>query len=365
MGSLNINIEKIINFFQNPNADHSWENTEIEKFVKRAFAIGKDKTIENVFEKELGLIRLEFNYFDFFKLSKDNNANQYFKKYIENESDFDDILFDLAENNFDEFNLLYKENYIPPIEKQEISLSSSESFSLSKEDDFKSSYLDNFYEENDKTNPALKPILDELDKKIKFEIEFSNFILNQLKSNRNHVQGNLLNENFKNLIQDQTYKFMKDDFNKNNLSFWQKISYRYAIQEQEARRFFDEDYSRTYDFLERTLSELQTIKEMILNFDFYGNDMEENFKPNLSYESLKEDSFSVEMNHSKIFHDYEEEIPENVDQKLENITKKMGVLLNQDIFSNSFAVSRFFQHANDIRSLRFDIGSIIEEWSDK
>jgi hypothetical protein len=70
MGSIILDIEKLNNFFVNPDNRNSWENKEIEKFIKRAFLIGKDKTVEDVFEKELGLISLQFDHYEFFKLSK-------------------------------------------------------------------------------------------------------------------------------------------------------------------------------------------------------------------------------------------------------------------------------------------------------
>ena len=46
MGSIILDIQKLNNFFVNPDNQNSWENQEIEKFIKRAFLIGKDKTIE-------------------------------------------------------------------------------------------------------------------------------------------------------------------------------------------------------------------------------------------------------------------------------------------------------------------------------
>ena len=103
MGSIILDIEKLNNFFVNTDNRNSWENKEIEKFIKRAFLIGKDKTVEDVFEKELGLISLQFDHYEFFKLSKNKNAVQFFNKFIKEKEDFDDVLFDLAENNYNEF----------------------------------------------------------------------------------------------------------------------------------------------------------------------------------------------------------------------------------------------------------------------
>ena len=359
MGSLKINIETLNNFFLKPNTDNSWENGQIEKFIKRAFSIGKDKTIEDVFEKNLGLIQLEFDYFEFFKLSKNNNAKKYFENYIENDSDFDDVLFDLAENYFDEFNKLYKENYFPPREKPEIRYAASESFSVSKRDDFKNSIFDKFYEQRDKEKPDLKPILDELVKKI----EFCQTILDQLNSNQNLGQENLLNENLKKLLQVQTDKAMKGDLNKNNLRFWENLLYRYSMQEEETRRFFEEDHYRTKEFFKNTLCELQTIKEMILNFEFNSNNKDENLNSSLSYE--RDNSLDLQMSMSSNFFDYEEEIPETLEETLNRLTKKINITINKDLFVNSFAIERFFDYYKDIRKIKSDVLPIIEEWKEE
>ena len=43
MGSIILTIEKLNQFFINPDVSNSWENSQIKEFVERAFLIGKDK----------------------------------------------------------------------------------------------------------------------------------------------------------------------------------------------------------------------------------------------------------------------------------------------------------------------------------
>ena len=201
MGSIILDIQKLNNFFVNPDNQNSWENEEIEKFIKRAFLIGKDKTIEDVFEKDLGLISLQFDHYEFFKLSKNKNAVQFFNKFIKEKEDFDDVLFDLAENNYNDFYWLYNDNYHPPIErpKLEISASVSESF------ESRNTIVENFSQREDEIQSDIKPIIKEIEAKI----EFVEGILYQLKLKRDMGQENLLNDNIKNLIHSHIYKRMK------------------------------------------------------------------------------------------------------------------------------------------------------------
>ena len=92
MGLLELNMDRLNEFFKNTNLNF-WENQEIDKFVKNAFSVGYNKTLEDAFTKELGLIQLNFSYNDFFNLQKDKNVVRYFEKFINEEEDFDDILF--------------------------------------------------------------------------------------------------------------------------------------------------------------------------------------------------------------------------------------------------------------------------------
>ena len=109
MGLLELNMDRLNEFFKNTDLNF-WENQEIDKFVKNAFSVGYNKTVEDAFTKELGLIQLNFSY-DFFNLQKDKNVVQYFEKFINEEEDFDDILFYIAENKSDDFFKLYEDNF--------------------------------------------------------------------------------------------------------------------------------------------------------------------------------------------------------------------------------------------------------------
>ena len=356
MGSIILDIEKLNNFFVNPDNQNSWENEEIEKFIKRAFLIGKDKTIEDVFEKDLGLISLQFDHYEFFKLSKNKNAVQFFNNFIKEKEDFDDVLFDLAENNYNDFYWLYNDNYHPPIErlKLEISASTSESF------ESRNTIVENFSQREDEPQSDIKPIMKEIEAKI----EFVEGILYQLKLKRDMGQENLLNDNLKNLIQSHIYKRMKEGSYPEETSFWEKLLNSTSAQIEEANDFFNNDYSRTREFFERTLSDLENLKYQILNIDLneFGDD--KNFSLNLN--EIYDDSFSVEM--SSVYpgsYDFEEEIPETIEETLDRLTRKINITINKDLFVNTFAMDRFFTYDKDITKMKSEVLPIIEEWEEE
>ena len=353
MGSIILDIQKLNNFFVNPDNQSSWENQEIEKFIKRAFLIGKDKTIEDVFEKDLGLISLQFDHYEFFKLSKNKNAVQFFNKFIKEKEDFDDVLFDLAENNYNDFYWLYNDNYHPPIErpKLEISASASESF------ESRNTIVENFSQREDETQSDIKPIIKEIESKI----EFVEGILYQLKFKRDMGQENLLNDNIKNLIQSHIYKRMKDGSYPEEISYWEKLLNSASAQIEEANDFFNNDHSRTREFFERTLSDLENLKYQILNIDLNEFGVDKNFSSNLN--EIYDDSFSVEM--SSVYpgsYDFEEEIPETIEETLDRLTRKINITINKDLFVNTFAMDRFFTYDKDITKIKSDVLPIIEEW---
>ena len=356
MGSIILDIQKLNNFFVNPDNQNSWENEEIEKFIKRAFLIGKDKTIEDVFEKDLGLISLQFDHYEFFKLSKNKNAVQFFNNFIKEKEDFDDVLFDLAENNYNDFYWLYNDNYHPPIErpKLEISASASESF------ESRNTILENFSQREDEIQSDIKPIIEEIEAKI----EFVEGILYQLKLKRDMGQENLLNDNLKNLIQSHIYKRMKEGGYPEEISYWENLLKTTSEQIEEANDFFNNDYSRTREFFERTLSDLENLKYQILNIDLNEFGADKNFSSNLN--EIYDDSFSVEM--SSVYpgsYDFEEEIPETIEETLDRLTRKINITINKDLFVNTFAMDRFFTYDKDITKMKSEVLPIIEEWEEE
>ena len=356
MGSIILDIEKLNNFFVNTDNRNSWENKEIEKFIKRAFLIGKDKTVEDVFKKELGLISLQFDHYEFFKLSKNKNAVQFFNKYIKEKEDFDDVLFDLAENNYNEFYWLYDDNYHPPIERPKLEIAASEPEPIENSN----AIFKNIYEKEDQPISEVVTIITEIEAKI----EFTRQILYQLELKRDTGQENLLNDNVKNLIQSHIYKKMKEGANQKEINHWESLLNDASKQIDEANKFFDEDYSRTADYFQKTLSDLQILKDNILNIDFNDFESDTNFSSSLNEKF--EDSFSVEM--SSVYpgsYDFEEEIPETVEETLNRLTKKINITINKDLFVNSFAIERFFDYYKDIRKIKSDVLPIIEEWKEE
>lgn len=356
MGSIILDIEKLNNFFVNPDNQNSWENEEIEKFIKRAFLIGKDKTIEDVFEKDLGLISLQFDHYEFFKLSKNKNAVQFFNKFIKEKEDFDDVLFDLAENNYNDFYWLYNDNYHPPIErpKLEISASASESF------ESRNVIVDNFSQREDETQSDIKPII----KKIEEKIEFVKGVLYQLNLNRDIWKDNILTYDIYNLIKSHITERTIKGANEKEINYLENLSYDASKQIEDAYQFFDQDYNRTADSFERTLQDLIALRDNMLNTDFYNDESDINFNSNLN--EIYDDSFSVEM--SSVYpgsYDFEEEIPETIEETLDRLTRKINITINKDLFVNTFAMNRFFGYDKDITKMKSDVLPIIEEWEEE
>ena len=353
MGSILLTIEKLNQFFINPDVSNSWENSQIKEFIERAFLIGKDKTIEDVFEKDLGLINLQFDHYEFFKLSKNKKAVQFFNKYIQEKEDLDDVLFDLAENNYNEFFWLYNDNYTPPIERPYLEVSASEPEPIEN----RSVFFKNIYEKEDESRSEVTTIIIEIDVKI----EFARDILQQLELKRNVEQENLLNDNVKNLIQSHIYKKMKEGANEKEINHWKNLLDDSSKQIEEAHQFFDQDYNRTVEYFRRTLEDLENLRDNIINTDFTDFESDTNFNATMREEY--EDNFSVEMNSMlSSSYDFEEEDPETVEEILDRLTRKLNITINKDIFVNSFAMDRFFKYSEDIRKMKSDVSPIIEEW---
>ena len=355
MGTILLTIEKLNDFFINPDVSNSWENSQIKEFIERAFLIGKDKTIEDVFEKDLGLVSLQFDHYEFFKLSKNKKAVQYFNNYIQEKEDLDDVLFDLAENNYYEFFWLYNYNYTPPIEKPYLEVSASEP----KLNENRDSFFSSINKKEAERRSEVEKIIEEVDKKI----QFVNQILNQLKLKRNLGEDNLLNENVKDLIQSQIHKIIKDGANEKELYHWENLLSEATRQIEEANYFFEEDYNRTADYFQRTLEDLQKLRYNIINLDF--SDFESNTNFNSSINERYEDEFSMAMNNmSSSSYDLEEDEPETVEETLDRLTSKLNITINKDIFVNTFAMNRFFEYYNDIGTFKSDISPIIGEWKE-
>ena len=73
----------------------------------------------------------------------------------------------------------------------------------------------------------------------------------------------------------------------------------------------------------------------MLNTDFYNDESDINFNSNLN--EIYDDSFSVEM--SSVYpgsYDFEEEIPETIEETLDRLTRKINITINKDLFVNTF-----------------------------
>ena len=154
---------------------------------------------------------------------------------------------------------------------------------------------------------------------------------------------------------------MKDGANEKEINYWESLLDDASKQIEEAHQFFDQDYNRTADYFERTLQDLLTLKDNILNTDFYDNESDINFNSRIS--EKYEDEFSVVMNNmSSSSYDFEEDDPETLEETLDRLTRKLNITINKDIFVNSFAMVRFFEYFDDISKMKSDILPIIEEW---
>lgn len=371
MGSVILDMERLVNFFSNPDIDANWENSEIDKFVKSAFSIGLNTTIEDVFEKDIGLVQLYISYLDFFSLSQNEFAISYFNRFMENEEDFDDILFDLAENNFDDFFKLYQDSFkskkeAPKKLKDNISLSDIETQNpFAPIDERRYEAASYSYYERDNSDIDFDAILNEIEEKL----SFANKILNQLKSNRNLGQDNLSNTSLKEIIRTQIDKNKQDrDFSK--LNFLENLFEQSTLLKIEADKFFKEDYSRTKYFFEKTVNELQHLKASVLDFrsnefDKRGlRDLNLNFSaaPAISDKESTEDYINELNKAADILRSVEGQTSKPT---LEKLTKKLGISLNRDIYNNSFAVSRITDYSLNIKKAKSEILPIIEEWNEE
>ena len=345
MGLLELNMDRLNEFFKNTNLNF-WENQEIDKFVKNAFSVGYNKTVEDAFTKELGLIQLNFSYNDFFNLQKDKNVVRYFEKFINEEEDFDDILFYIAENNSEDFFKLYEDNFT----SNSIDFSSLErsaSFSPSEP----SEYLEANYslERDDNEEIDFSSIINELDKRISFAIRIKDLLV----SNRDFGQDNLTNINLINIIENQVKKNINQSeyFGKNG--FLRHILNQSFELQKNTENFFNEDLLRTKEFFDKTLDQLQYLKKYIEDY------RDRNLARRSSYKSRRnlEVVPSVEETYDIL----------NFNKKpsLDKLTEKLGLSLNKGIFINTFAVNRIRNYRDDIKKIKSEVEPIINEWDEE
>ncbi len=345
MGVLELDLERLNDFFKNTDPEF-WENQAIDKFVKKAFSIGYKKSIEDVFTKDLDLIQLNFSYSDFFNLQKDKNVVRYFEKFIKEEEDFDDILFYIAENHSDDFFKLYEDNFT----SNSIDLSSlerSESFSRS----LPSEYLEANYslERDDGDEIDFSSIINELDKRI----SYAKRIRNLLASNRDFGQDNLKNSNLINIIED----LIKKNINKSEYygkdGFLRHILNQSLDLKENTENFFNEDFFRTREFFDKTLGQLQSLREYVEVYIDKNSARRTSFLSRRNLEAVP----SVEETYDFL----------NFNKKpsLDKLTEKLGFSLNKDIYENTFAVNRIRNYRDDIKKIKSEVEPIINEWDEE
>ena len=64
-------------------------------------------------------------------------------------------------------------------------------------------------------------------------------------------------------------------------------------------------------------------------------------------------------------YDFEEEIPETIEETLARLTRKINITINKDLFVNTFAMNRFFGYDKDITKMKSEVLPIIEEWEEE
>ena len=176
--------------------------------------------------------------------------------------------------------------------------------------------------------------------------------MNLLSSNKNFGQDILTNSNLINIIENQIKKNINQSEYFGKSGFLRNLLNQSFNMQEKIEFFFNEDQQRTEEFFDETLGQLQHLKEYIEVYrDKNSARRRTSFLSRRNLESVPEETYDI-LNFNK-------------KPSLDNLTEKLGLFLNKDIYVNTFAVNRIRNYRDDIKKIKSEVEPIINEWDEE
>ena len=317
MGRMSITIDDIRHHLADGSNGY-YKNNEEQLFLEDFYKIGFDLKAYDVLDQKIERYpQINFEYDDLKALNL-NLLNDNFLYFLNQNQKYEDLLFDIAKDYYDNF--------------LEYSSECKTIFEMVK-GTFKK---DTKYED----------LVEKIDKKI-YQLKMIRDI--QLRSR----------EELSNLFDDDISKLLERKYYIRGSLYFNDLMTEIQKLERNTSNFFKNDSFRTLKFLNNAIEKYEDLKVKLLNLEErYGVDLYASDKR--SYADMQE----------KIMYSPNLLEPQNsaneannflsLDELLNKISSKMKVPLNKDIYINFLALNRIDEHFRDISAFRDKIGSLFK-----
>ena len=317
MGRMSITIDDIRQHLEDGSNGY-YKNNEEQLFLEDFYKIGFDLKAYDVLDQKIKRYpQINFEYDDLKALNL-NLLNDNFLYFLNQNQKYEDLLFDIAKDYYDNF--------------LEYSSECKTIFEMVKGTFKKDTKYEDLVEKIDKKIYQLKRIRDI-----------------QLRSR----------EELSNLFDDDISKLLERKYYIRGSLYFNDLMTEIQKLERNTSNFFKNDSFRTLKFLNNAIEKYEDLKVKLLNLEErYGVDLYSSDKR--SYADMQE----------KIMYSPNLLEPQNsaneannflsLDELLNKISSKMKVPLNKDIYVNFLALNRIDEHFRDISSFRDKIGSLFK-----
>lgn len=317
MGRMSITIDDIRHHLEDGSNGY-YKNNEEQLFLEDFYKIGFDLKAYDVLDQKIERYpQINFEYDDLKALNL-NLLNDNFLYFLNQNQKYEDLLFDIAKDYYDNF--------------LEYSSECKTIFEMVKGTFKKETSYEDLVEKIDKKIYQLKRIIDV-----------------QLRNQ----------EELSNLFDDDISKLLERKYYIRGSLYFNDLMTEIQKLERNTSNFFKNDSFRTLKFLNNAIEKYEDLKVKLLNLEErYGVDLYASDKR--SYADMQE----------KIMYSPNLLEPQNsaneannflsLDELLNKISSKMKVPLNKDIYINFLALNRIDEHFRDISAFRDKIGSLFK-----
>ena len=317
MGRMSITIDDIRHHLEDGSNGY-YKNNEEQLFLEDFYKIGFDLKAYDVLDQKIERYpQINFEYDDLKALNL-NLLNDNFLYFLNQNQKYEDLLFDIAKD-----------------------------------------YYDNFLEYSSECKTIFEMVKGTFKKDIKYEdlVEKIDKKIYQLKRIRDIQLRS--REELSNLFDDDISKLLERKYYIRGSLYFNDLMTEIQKLERNTSNFFKNDSFRTLKFLNNAIEKYEDLKVKLLNLEArYGVDLYSSDKR--SYADMQE----------KIMYSPNLLEPQNsaneannflsLDELLNKISSKMKVPLNKDIYINFLALNRIDEHFRDISSFRDKIGSLFK-----
>ena len=323
MGKFFINLNDIMASLE----DEHIANYEVEQFINKFFQIGFECKADDVFNQNKSLY-FELNFeFDQFKGININKIYKHYKNFIKNNELYDDILFFIAENYFNEYKKFQQEHntYFNIVKRTFI-----------KKPNY--SQLIKLVRDQIRRLSGFKETLDQYIN----DIEYYNRDLSEVFEKNYLNNKNDYNSSIYSQIQDLQnlmFSFVKRD-DRRLQEFFDLILSKYYNLEDDLLSLTDPNRIR-----DTRRSSREDMLEMSMSYSLERQSNEENIDIQKMLEKIKNEKNNID----------------TFDKLSDKIDEIFNFRINQDLLINFISSKRIHEHVKDIEDLKVNFGSILKD----